>query len=559
MTGKTPVIQISNQKPADLSPVVQDHISKDFDPVAMIKDTIVAPVRNPLNPVNPVTVKVNGTDATDDDIAQLILACCQDTLDMNAETIIKDLYSQILLSYTKASILKFRMIYVVQSAERVHLPEPTATCIYTPANDVIPMARKFLGGQATYDEWFASLAFYATPQTLGFYFADDNAFNDFKAWFAQETAMIQASLPAQTVQLCQDFQTLTLTELTESLLLRNNDSDNNDPFSFARFLVNRLMVYSGQISQSVFGILPFDVAELICPKTIIFVNVERHARATARQVADEWKIINSSLKSKPAMVSISKLQKLTAMQRNIQKIQATAANAASNAMFQNALRAQNIAFRKTAPTTMDLARIIKKIMGKMAFVNKSMNSYKQIKMTYARPNRRDPDDFNKQGKMVSTKYKPDIHLYIDTSGSISEENYEEAVKACIAMAKKLNVSLYFNSFSHVLSQAAKLHTADKPVGAIYREFQKLPKVTGGTDYELVWNYINRSKKREREISILMTDFEYIPPNEHIDHPKNLYYIPIAHSNWDWISRSAEDFAKAMMTEGVTDIRKHILF
>ena len=206
----------------------------------------------------------------------------------------------------------------------------------------------------------------------------------------------------------------------------------------------------------------------------------------------------------------------------------------------------------------DMTKLIKRVIDNMANVAKSENTFKSSKMTFARPNRRDPDDFNKQGKMISTKYKPDIHLYIDTSGSISERNYQDAVKACIAMAKKLNVNLYFNSFSHCISQCTHLHTKDKSKSKIYKEFQKVPKVTGGTDFEQVWNYINRSPKRRRELSIMMTDFGYSAPNHYVRHPKNLVYIPCSHMNWDSIVDDAKYFLNSMQHIDPA-CRKKILF
>ena len=551
-------IQYTNQKPVDLSPIVNDKINDPFDPVMLLKHTAVEPLRNPFNVNTKVRIACDGNQLDDDTIAQYILRCCGDTIDLQAEDIVKEIYKKGLINYPVAgSILNAKSIYAIQSGAKENMAEPSAVCIYNPSMDVIPTCRKFLAGQASYDAFFATLAFYAKPQTLGFYFANEPSFDDFKNYFAQEVNNLQSILPSRTVQLAGDFQTLHLNQLTESILLRNNDTEENDPFSFARFLINRLMDYTTKVSEAEFGILPFDLGELICPKSIVFVNVDNHARAKSREIADEWNIINNSIQNKTPMISINKLNKLTASQRNMQKISAMAVSAAQS-LNDRALRAANIQFRKTAPTSVDLSKLIKKIMDKMAFVNKSMNIFKSVKTTYARPNRRDPDDFNKQGKMVSTKYKPDIHLYIDTSGSISEENYEDAVKACIYMAKKLNVNLYFNSFSNILSQATKLHTKDKSLTAIYKEFHKVPKVTGGTNFKLVWDYINRDKKRQREISILMTDFEFLPPNSHIDHPKNLYYIPCSNMNWNMITYEAEQFARAMMFQ-VPDIRKHILF
>lgn len=550
-------INITNQKPNDLGFIVNDAINKDLDASKLIKETLIDPVTQALNPAHPVKITIDGSVITDNDIIDLWLNCCQESVNVQAEDTIKSLYSKMLINYTKPSILNAKRMLAVQSGNIAKLPEPSATVIYNPAVDVIPTARKFLAGQADYHEWFAVLAYYANPQVLGFYFVNENSFNNFKNYFASEVAMLNNVLPVETVQLCTDFQNLKLDGLTESLLLRNDDNENNDPFSFARLLVNRLMDYTTKVSNAEFSVLPFDIGELICPKSVVFVNIDKHAKATNRQVADEWKLINQSVASKPPVISLNQLTKLTAMQRNLKKLAGLAANAMSNRMSPTA-KAKQVAFRRTPPNSLDMARLIRKIMDKMTFVNKSMNVYKKVKNTFARPNRREPDNFNKQGKMISTKYKPDIHLYIDTSGSISEENYQDAVKACIAMAKKLNVNLYFNSFSHVLSQCAKLHTKDKSVSAIYKEFQRLPKVTGGTDYYNVWQYIMRNKDRRREISILMTDFEYEAPNKHIDHPKNLYYMPMSHMDWNKILRYTEYFTKSIIGQ-VPDIRNHILF
>ena len=77
-------------------------------------------------------------------------------------------------------------------------------------------------------------------------------------------------------------------------------------------------------------------------------------------------------------------------------------------------------------------------------------------------NRRDPDDYNKPGRITSVEYMPDLHVYVDTSGSISEANYQEAVLLLIRIAKKLNVNLYFNSFSHILSQQTLLKHMNTP-------------------------------------------------------------------------------------------------
>ena len=193
----------------------------------------------------------------------------------------------------------------------------------------------------------------------------------------------------------------------------------------------------------------------------------------------------------------------------------------------------------------------------MANVNHSSNIYKQTKMSFARPNRRDPDDFNRQGKIISTKYMPDIHLYVDTSGSISEDQYQDAVMSIIQLVRKLDVSLYFNSFSHVMSTATFLPTRGRSAAQVWNQLQHVPKVTGWTDYAQIWEYVDASKKRKQELSLVITDFEYSPPNTWRKHPKNLYYLPISTNHWDYIVTEAQRFVNAMQHID-PNIRKHVL-
>jgi predicted metal-dependent peptidase len=181
----------------------------------------------------------------------------------------------------------------------------------------------------------------------------------------------------------------------------------------------------------------------------------------------------------------------------------------------------------------------------MKEVSRSQNVLKKTKTTFSKANRRDPLDFNRPGKITSNHYLPDLHIYIDTSGSISEANYQQAVLMLIKLAKKLNVDLYFNSFSHVMSQEVLLRTKDKSVLRIWEEFRTLPKVTGGTDYKQIWNYINISEKRKRRLSLVVTDFEWSPSTQREQHPANLYYAPCSSMNWASIVQSAGYFSKSM--------------
>lgn len=549
-------MNVINQKPVVLSPIYQSSTAGGFDPVKSLKETVADPLFTPLVATQPVRITSKSGNVDADVIAQRVTACCGDTIQVAEETWCRTLYRQTLLNFDATQTLNMQDLFAAQSGAAAKLPAPTPVCVYTPGADVIPISRKFLAGQASYDEFFASLAYYARPNTLGFYFANEVVFDDFKTWLSTQLQTLSAVYPAETNQMLQDFiANIKLPSLTESLMLRNSDGDNNHEHSFARVIISLLMQYTTIVSAAEFGVLPFALGELFCPRTVVFVNVEKHARATSAQVESEWNLIKQSLANKITMVSNNRLTSLTAMHRHLKKVQGMAVTAANSSGM--IARAANIRFRKTPPNQTDIVRCIKKVLGKMAQVARSENSYKAIKITYQKPNRRDPDDFNKPGKSVSVKYKPDIHVYIDTSGSISEENYQGAIKACIKLAQKLNVNLYFNSFSHTLSQCTKLNTKDKTLAAVYREFQKTPKVTGGTDYEQIWNYINKSKKRKRELSLIITDFEWSPRSQYVEHPKNLYYMPCAGIDWDGCVKYANRFAQAML-RNAPDIRKHIL-
>lgn len=538
-------MQITNQKPVELSPVYDAVITGQFEPVDYLKETVIKPLMTPLSPSAPVQFSANGSQLDEDNLTQYVLNCLTDTFDAAAEAVAKDMFHKTLVYFDKTSDLSIQDLFAIQSAKKEQLPAPTAQVVYTPATDVIPACREFLAGICTYDKLFASLDFYARPQMLGFYFANSSEFDNFKTWLTGELQVLGSALPQNTNKLFADFQALNLNGLTESLILRNDDNENNDPCSFARTLVALMMKYAKATSPALYGVFPFQLGELYCPKAVVFVNIERHSRATAKQVADEWQIINQSQQMKIKVVSTNKLNKLTGAVRAMKKISsgAVAANMAQN--NPGVARSARAKFRKTQPTQTDLVRILRRVVKKMATVAKSENSYKSVKMSFARPNRRDPDNFNLMGKLVSTKYKPDIHIYLDTSGSISERNYQDAIKALIIMARKMNVNLYFNSFSHCLSQCSHLRTKDRSLKEVYAAFQKIPKVDGGTDYEQIWHYINASKKRHRELSIIMTDFEWTAPNRYVKHPKNLFYIPISHTDWQGLTYWADKFVKSM--------------
>lgn len=545
-------ISVTNQKPAVLDALHLITCKGVYDPIPALHKTVVDPLLQPLSPHAPASiVDSQGNDLTAD-VAPLIEACLGENVNVSAEKQAKELLGQTMVNYDQSTPLPVGELFAVQAGQQNKMPPPSTRVLYTAQDDVIPAAKGLLAGTADESLFFASVAYTFHPDTLGIWFQSSTAFDDFKIWLNQQTQTMAGIgvAPGDTIRLLGDFAKITLKGLTESLVLRKDDADGNDEYSFARVLVHMLMLYTqqhrGQATQqgtaNEVGLMPFTLGELFCPRTIVLVNVEAHARATAAKVTQEWNLINQSLASPVKVVSNKALSKLTSLPRAAAK---AAAMGAMQKPGQPGSRSAQVKFRKAPPSKIDLLKDITRALKRMGKVNKSQNIFRSTKTTFLKANRRDPDDFNKPGRITSVQYMPDLHIYIDTSGSISEENYQEAVMMLIRIAKKLNVNLYFNSFSHILSQETLLKTENKSMRQIWKEFRRVPKVTGGTEFKQIWDYINASPKRRRQLSLMITDFEWYPPASRVDHPANLYYAPCSAMDWTLMVDSAKHFADRM--------------
>lgn len=548
-------MQINNQKPVVLSPVYSSQITGDFDPMACIKASMVTPLFTPLIANSLVTITDNNQNITDDDILQTIIDCCQDTIDTKAEDFMKELFSNALVYFDKTMPATLQNVFAVQAGCKEKLPYPTPTIVYTAKDDVIPSAKEYIAGMCDIEKFFASLAFFARVDVLGYHFINEQAFDNFKNWLNQQITMIGSVLPQETKNMFNDFQKLKLNELTESIIIRNDSNENNEEYSFARTLITYLNTYIKSVDPDNSGMLPFNVGEVFCPTKVVFVNIEKHAHARPKQVTDEWLLIKKSSQLPVKVANNKKLAKMTATARSLQRANNAAVQTQKTA---GAVRSANIRFRKKPPTTKDLANLMTKVIKTMSNVAFSQNSYLNKKSSFNKPNRRNPDDFNKPGVIVSRKYRPDIHIYIDTSGSISEQNYQNSVMALIKMAKKMNVDIYVNTFSDFMTQEVLLNCKGRTPKQIYAQVQKMPKAHGGTDFEQIWHYINASARRKKQASFMITDFCWSAPNKHVVHPKNLYYLPIADTDYDGLIRWAKRFCESMVAID-PNVRKHVLF
>mgnify|MGYP000936866272 CR=1 FL=1 len=547
-------INLVGQKPNCINPYAYiAPFTGACDPLATLDTAITQTIFEPLTPGSNVTLTIDGQDFDSDGVNDLLLRAVGEVLDANAQATMGAIFEQSLARWIPSASSPVDEAFITQAAARCKLPDPSKA-LYTTQSDVMPTAKDVLAGNAGTDLLLVSLGWTFHPHTVGFWFRTDTEFDDFKTWLRGELTKIAGNITPANNRMFQQFDKIDLGGLTESLILRANDSQALDEYSFARILMWALSTWTHmqQANQpgapETCGILPFSIAELALPRTLVLVNVEAHARASMRKINVEWDIIMKSLHNPIKFVTPGQLSKLTALARAQQKASAQAANSLTNAQHQHG-RSGRVVFHKRPTRPIDIYKSVMRILTRMSKVNQSLNAIRNVGTSFVRANRRQPNDPNKPGKVVSRKYMPDIHIYLDTSGSISEENYEDTIKMLITFAQKMGVDLYFTSFSHMMATPVRLRIKNRSLIQVWKQFAAVPKVSGGTDYEQIYKLINENPPFKRRLNLVITDFEWWPGSYHIDVPENLYYVPISVPD-DWyesLRQSAIDFTHHMKT------------
>lgn len=545
----TPRPQVTHQKPTDLTASYADDLSIDYDPAVTVNTVITEPITQPMSPAVPVKITYKSQDILPS-IEPLIETAVLGQISTSDQQHLRSILQQCLIHYDASPTIPINELFVAQAASQLKLPAPSSAVRYTAATDVIPAAKTLISGGDP-QEFFASLGYSYHPQTLGVWFRDKTAFADFQTWAAQEVQNLNAQglVDQNAMRLMGQFGSLNLKGLTESLLLRKDSQSALQPGSFPRVLVHLITSYiaaqsagqtpAAQPNVPDVGLMPFSTTELVLPQSIVFASAEAHARSTPARVNKVWTEIVASLAMPVKMVSLKNISKLTTMHRKMQQI-----NTSGQGQKQTARSAQ-VVFRKKEPSKVQIIAGVKRALKRMAKVSNSQNIYKRQVRSFARASRRDPSGLNSPGISTRIAYFPDIHIYLDTSGSIHETHYQDAILMLIKLAKKLDVNLYFNSFSDVLSAPVLLKTKGRSEAAIYREFTRVPKVTGGTNFDQIWTYIQASSKRRKEFSLMITDFAWTPRSTYADHPKNLYYAPVSNFGWDNIKHYVKGFVHSM--------------
>ena len=451
-------------------------------------------------------------------------------VDKQAQTDLDALFTTLLKYYTPG---KYDSIYTSQMLKINKMPEPSTKCIYV-VNDVCDAAKQYDAAKNDTNRQMllATLsAFYAKNgvNALFVLLDDQTELDNFKML----TNPILKSNGNDEIPSNFSFDN----KIFDGFMLRNDyklSNQANDPNTNARILASILS------KSYVNNILPTKTIEILLPSTIIFFNAKKLARATSSEIlAAQTDLTTIAKIDKSRILSFSQMATLGAVSKQLTK-QAMMINQLNNALAKSAL---NQSTGKFVIKDINMNRVKKKLM-KIEKKMKNMDVSKNPKYhefdTFQRPNRREPMNPDLTGLAMDVGYYPDIHLYVDTSGSISQKDYEDSVAMIIDIAKKLNCDIYFNSFTTDISQETVVRCRDRSKGQIQKDIEKIPKLSGGTTIDQVWTYINGRAKNRRQLSILISDF-YVDIPRYIKHPENLYYIPTK----DTSTKYASEFANKL--------------
>ena len=321
------------------------------------------------------------------------------------------------------------------------------------------------------------------------------------------------------------------------------DSDSTEPLSFARLVETFLSQYLSRSTET--QILPISLNELVFPTALVFLNLEVLGTTDLSEINAQLSAIHNHTHRIREPYELKTITTFEQLQESTEQRTYHSTPRIPNNEENYQRGSVHDPYAQHAPTDKYILKTLTNIINSMVRHHMSHNFVKTTKRTSTKQSRRHSDNIDAPGKSVTKKYKPDIHIYADFSGSMSKEHSARAIKLISYLAKKIDADMYFSSFSHILSEEVKVPVKGKSVHFIEHYIDKIPKVGGGTNYEAIWAHINSSAATQRRINIVITDFEYEPPMYHITHPDTIVYIPVTGIGWNSIVNNAKYFAQSM--------------
>lgn len=531
----------------------------------LVKEALVEPIFKPIDPTKDIFIEQDGEPVDTESIEFAVIEAVAHN-NVDAVVDVFDLYSGLVSELQDEDFIhpdqwghempRLRL-NKLNKATKGEYPAQGDNVLYTVETDLKPACQAYVRDNSKRNRDAIKAIFpKVTTQAdlVGVAFANDSEFDQFKTTVANLQKQYSNQLTPEVNQMLGEFQSVTLdNKLTAPITVAADGNFDNSALSFMTILRHAL---HESVNAGNSFMVPFSTYSLFNPKHIVFINLYKHAFASKSQIIEEWVNIRKGAKSKLLKFNAQSIKALeiAAGQAQKQGRNRYDENERNNDATQH--RANRVSIRR--PDTNVLKRRIANILKKTRTNRKTMNVTKTRVKTYGRPNRRNQEDVDRPGAVIRTDYRPDIHIYQDTSGSISESNYAAATRMLIDIAKYLDVDVYYTSFSHVISETTRVRTKGKSPETIYKEITSIPKVSGGTDFSLVWDDIAENPAHRKQLAFVISDMDWNAPSTEPEVPKNVFYLPIVDSDWDNIRRCTERLLNSTR-HYKTNLRKYFLY
>lgn len=585
-------INIKNVKPIDLrivkNPTIPAPSVKNPDTFEsdLIKHLFINPLKdessNKINPQLPLEIEMVHRDGSIDkvdenDIKSALFnwaANVDDDIELEKE--LKTLYDNMNIHYIKNDFY-FRNILGISWLASQNQPLPSSTIRYEFSSDIKPASLKYLANglsdQQTWNEVQSAFSGYFLQKNINdasliVGIKDNSILKDISFDLTTIATIIGQSntISQDTMEDVQLFTNSTMAVNNDAVtgyVMNNDDTLNSDDFTLKKLLQ---IVLSARDDV----IIPFtNLKQLINPTSIVFLNIDKITKFSNNQELNkELSMIEDSIRRESyikSIISTSKLKKLS--KSNILKSGYTNKYTKSKGSY---VQSKNTKLSGVGLSKSNQKLWIKNILKSQNINIESQNVTKSKKPTYMRPSRRDPFNVNLKGTIKKDAYKPDIHIFLDSSGSITEKMIKDSLINIITIAKYLNTNIYFTSFSHIISSTTLLKTKDRNVQDLYKMIMNIPRVGGGTEFENVYHVINKTdkmntkKNKASRLNFIITDFAY-SFNSSYTFKKNTaalkktYYLPIKveKNHVKYLSETLNDFCESAQRAGNINIKKFI--
>lgn len=481
----------------------------------------------------------------------------------------KNLISAYILDYSPTSWLKADNFLIDRLYQKYELPEASDEILYTIPCDIIEPVKDYLDNKIQAEQCITSISAYLNITAPIVMFKTRKSFSEFQEYIDRRIMMMP--LKPETRRLLRQFTGLKADSGFKCVKLRSTQYARLAENTFARILMNLLEEYSADsmtIARDECVMVGASLRSRIVPLAIVFAvaeNITIEDSETLNSDITEIKGFLDWLDEPKGDAPISINNNAEAEDQPFDILETNESEKQKEERIKSAINnitnnqpgsGRGDPTRRVDPNSVKALtkRLKKKIKQLIQSTSaRTMNGQKTVIKTYMRESRRDPMNIDLKGQYYKTTYTKDLHLYIDVSGSINLSMIEFALNAAADIATELKLNLFVTPFDSKLYEKQTIVIPGSVISkrSALKKLKRLPISGGGTEFDNVYKFIESSKKRKNEISIMITDYCDCPG---LPSPKTLYYMGCKGTS----PQTIENFIRHMERTSNQNIRSKII-